>query len=132
MIFPFLAKKLMSQNFNWFIGRHFETECPIFWVLLRPFFFFLFYQWLKFQYKIPSEKNVSDQYGAYPLITNERTEDLDHLSVNFVVYVSFQYNFINISVTIGKSLAMFVIFCQTSNGADHLDFCVTLTISHSV
>ena len=96
--------------------------------------FFKLYQWLKFQCKIHSEKYVSDvgQYWAHPLITNERTEDLDHLSVNFVVYVSFQYNFININVTIGKSLAMFVIFCQTSIGADHLDLCVTLTISHSV
>ena len=86
---PFLAGKLMSQNFKQFNGHHFETVCPIFhffaaFRFVCLFVFWVLYQGFKFQCKICSEKCVFWVWVHMdPLDQYRHTEDLDHVSVNY-------------------------------------------------
>ena len=56
VVFPFLVGNFMSQDRNWFFGRHSVIVYPIFYFLLYFGSFGLLYQWPAFHCQIHSGK----------------------------------------------------------------------------
>ena len=83
VVFPFLVGNFMSQNRNWFFGRHFVIVYPIF-----DFFAVFWFFWITSSVARISTPNSFGKVLSWvrvhrdpPLTTNGSAERLDHLSV---------------------------------------------------